>query len=122
MRFWETHLTMPLTRISKKNKTQFVFNLASQEYFKAAKASKIEGKIISPSFLDEKNGKYKIISFYAKKARGYMANYLVTNKVTDPKALSTISQRIRLPILKIRFILEKPVFLHALKKQELLPS
>jgi cytoplasmic iron level regulating protein YaaA (DUF328/UPF0246 family) len=42
--------------------------------------------------LDEKNGKYKIISFYAKKARGYMANYLVTNKVTDPKGLSDFKE------------------------------
>ena len=66
-----------------------VINLASQEYFKAAKASKIEGEIISPSFLDEKNGKYKIISFYAKKARGYMANFLITTRVESNTDLST---------------------------------
>ena len=63
-------------------------NLASQEYFKAAQAAKIKGEIISPSFLDEKNGKYKIISFYAKKARGYMANYLVTNRINSIEELS----------------------------------
>ena len=90
--FWGDSLANAINEDLKKNKTQIVFNLASQEYFKAAKASKIEAKIISPSFLDEKNAKYKIISFYAKKARGYMANYLVTNKVTDPKGLSDFNE------------------------------
>ena len=66
-------------------------NLASQEYFKATQSSKIKGEIISPSFLDEKNGKYKIISFYAKKARGYMANYVVTNRINRVDELSKFS-------------------------------
>ena len=90
--YWGDSLAEAINKDLKKNKTKIVFNLASQEYFKAAKSSKIEGDIISPSFLDEKNGKYKIISFYAKKARGYMANYLVTNKVTDPKGLSDFKE------------------------------
>ena len=90
--FWGDSLANAINEDLKKIKTKFVFNLASQEYFKAAQASKIEGKIISPSFLDEKNGKFKIISFYAKKARGYMANYFITNKVTDPKGLSNFNE------------------------------
>ena len=90
--YWGDSLAETINKDLKKNKTKIVFNLASQEYFKAAKSSKIEGDIISPSFLDEKNGKYKIISFYAKKARGYMANYLVTNKVTDPNGLSDFKE------------------------------
>ena len=90
--YWGDSLAEAINKDLKKNKTKIVFNLASQEYFKAAKSSKIDGDIISPSFLDEKNGKYKIISFYAKKARGYMANYLVTNKVTDPKGLSDFKE------------------------------
>jgi cytoplasmic iron level regulating protein YaaA (DUF328/UPF0246 family) len=86
--FWGERLADTINQDLKKQKSSMVINLASQEYFKAAKASKIEGEIISPSFLDEKNGKYKIISFYAKKARGYMANFLITNRVENIKDLS----------------------------------
>jgi cytoplasmic iron level regulating protein YaaA (DUF328/UPF0246 family) len=85
--FWGDSLADAINKDLKKNKIKFVINLASQEYFKAAQGSKIEGEIISPSFLDEKNGKYKIISFYAKKARGYMANYIITNQVSTPDGL-----------------------------------
>ena len=114
MLFWGDSLANAINEDLKKNKTQFVFNLASQEYFKAAKASKIEAKIISPSFLDEKNGKYKIISFYAKKARGYMANYLITNKVTDPEALSNFKEN-GYQYSKSDSTSEKPVFARAEK-------
>ena len=85
--FWGDSLAHSINKDLKKNKSKFIFNLASQEYFKAAKASNIEGDIISPSFLDEKNGKFKIISFYAKKARGYMANFIITNQVKTPDGL-----------------------------------
>ena len=86
--FWGDRLASAINRDLQKDKSGLVINLASQEYFKAAKSSKIEGEIISPSFLDEKNGKYKIISFYAKKARGYMAHFLVTNRVESAEELS----------------------------------
>ena len=59
-------------------------NLASQEYFKAAGNSNIDAQIISPSFLDEKNGKYKIISFYAKKSQGKYGKLLITNRIENP--------------------------------------
>ena len=86
--FWGDRLASAINRDLQKDKSGLVINLASQEYFKAAKSSKIEGEIISPSFLDEKNGKYKVISFYAKKARGYMAQFLVTNRVESAEELS----------------------------------
>jgi cytoplasmic iron level regulating protein YaaA (DUF328/UPF0246 family) len=89
--FWGDHLADTINKDLKKQKSSMVINLASQEYFKAAKASKIDGEIISPSFLDEKNGKYKIISFYAKKARGYMTNFLITNRVESIKDLSNFN-------------------------------
>ena len=56
-------------------------NLASNEYFKAVNQKLIEGEIINPQFLDEKNGKFKIISFFAKKARGLMSRYIIENRV-----------------------------------------
>ena len=55
-------------------------NIASDEYYKSVKESKINADIIKPVFLDQKNGQYKVISFYAKKARGLMARYIIQNK------------------------------------------
>jgi len=62
-------------------------NLASEEYFKAAVGRKFQGRLIQPVFEDWKNGKYKIISFYAKRARGLMTRFAVLNRLTDPEAL-----------------------------------
>jgi cytoplasmic iron level regulating protein YaaA (DUF328/UPF0246 family) len=64
-----------------------VVNLASEEYFKAAVGRKIKGEVIQPVFEDWKNGKYKIISFYAKRARGLMTRYAVLNRLTEPEGL-----------------------------------
>jgi len=59
---------------------ELLVNLASNEYFKAVNTKKLNASLISPNFLDEKNGKFKVISFYAKKARGLMARYLIQNQ------------------------------------------
>lgn len=64
-----------------------VVNLASEEYFKAAVGRKLKGTLIQPVFEDWKNGKYKIISFFAKKARGLMTRYAVVNRLTAPEGL-----------------------------------
>ncbi|WP_306604484.1 peroxide stress protein YaaA [Azonexus sp.] len=62
-------------------------NLASEEYFKAAVGRKLKGRLIQPVFEDWKNGKYKIISFYAKRARGLMTRYAVLNRLNEPEGL-----------------------------------
>ncbi|KAB2913228.1 MAG: peroxide stress protein YaaA [Dechloromonas sp.] len=62
-------------------------NLASEEYFKAAVGRKIAGTVIQPVFEDWKNGRYKIISFYAKRARGLMTRHAVLNRLTEPEGL-----------------------------------
>ncbi|MCL1623250.1 peroxide stress protein YaaA [Moraxella sp. Tifton1] len=62
-------------------------NLASNEYYKAINPQKINASIITPKFLDQKNGQYKIISFYAKKARGLMVNFAAKNTITNPEHL-----------------------------------
>ena len=85
--FWGDSLTESLNADLKKSGSDFVVNLASNEYFSAIKKKQLAGKLITPVFRDEKNGKYKIISFFAKKARGMMADYIVRNGVTDPKEL-----------------------------------
>ncbi len=64
-----------------------LINLASNEYFKAVNAKSLNARIITPVFKDEKNGQYKIISFYAKKARGLMSRYIIDNKITEPEAI-----------------------------------
>ena len=64
-----------------------VVNLASEEYFKAVRARKLAARVIQPVFEDWKGGRYKIISFYAKKARGLMARYAVVNRLSEPEAL-----------------------------------
>lgn len=64
-----------------------VVNLASEEYFKAALGRKIQGTVIQPVFEDWKNGKYKIISFYAKRARGLMARWAIQHRAETPAQL-----------------------------------
>lgn len=64
-----------------------VVNLASEEYFKAAVGKKIKGKLIQPVFEDWKGGRYKIIAFYAKRARGAMARYAIMNRLSEPEGL-----------------------------------
>lgn len=66
---------------------EVLVNLASNEYSKAAKLKEISGSVITPVFKDEKNGQYKVISFYAKKARGAMAAYILKEQITSVEAL-----------------------------------
>jgi len=61
--------------------------LASNEYFKVVKTKSLNATVITPQFKDWKNGQYKMISFYAKKARGLMARYIIQNQLTDIEQL-----------------------------------
>lgn len=63
---------------------EVLINLASNEYFKAVEAKKLKTRIITPVFKDWKNGQYKMISFYAKKARGMMSRYIIEHELQDP--------------------------------------
>ena len=89
--FWGDHLAKSISQDLTKSKSQTIINLASMEYSKAAKFKNIDAEIISPVFKDEKNGKFKIISFYAKRARGLMANFIITNKIETPKELDAFT-------------------------------
>jgi cytoplasmic iron level regulating protein YaaA (DUF328/UPF0246 family) len=73
--FWGDTITETLNREIAQTKAQALVNLASEEYFKAVKPALLEVPVITPVFQDWKNGQYKIISFYAKRARGLMARY-----------------------------------------------
>ena len=89
--FWGEHITEVInTRmadIASKDGDKVLINLASNEYFKAVKKKALDADIITPRFEDEKNGTYKVISFYAKKARGLMVKYAADNKLTKAEQL-----------------------------------
>lgn len=85
--FWGSTITDQLNTDMKAMKTDVLVNLASNEYFKSVKPGEINGRVIEPVFQDEKNGKYKIISFYAKKARGLMAAWILKKGIKDPAKL-----------------------------------
>lgn len=79
--YWDDKITESINADLAKQKSKILVNLASNEYFGAIKKKKIDGDIITPVFKDEKNGKYKVISFFAKRARGSMARYIIQNKI-----------------------------------------
>lgn len=85
--FWADKLTQVINQQLEKLDQKIIVNLASNEYFKAVKPKLLKGNIVTPIFKDWKNGKYKIISFYAKKARGMMAAYIIRNKIIDPEKI-----------------------------------
>ncbi len=86
--FWGDLVTKSLQKILAGQKRPILLNLASEEYFKVLQARDLDCEVIAPVFQDAKDGKYKIISFYAKRARGLMARYVVENRITDPADLN----------------------------------
>ncbi|MCC8380826.1 peroxide stress protein YaaA [Xenorhabdus sp. PB30.3] len=86
-KFWGDHITENLNAALEQQGDDVLVNLASDEYFKSVNTKKLAARIIKPVFLDEKNGKYKVISFYAKKARGLMSRFIIQNQFTDPARL-----------------------------------
>lgn len=84
--FWGDMLTENLNHDLMKN-GNLLINLASNEYFKALKNKKLKADIVTPVFKDFKNGTYKMISFYAKKARGLMTRFIIQNRLTDAEDL-----------------------------------
>lgn len=85
--FWGDKLTHALNAALAEQGDSVLINLASDEYFKAVKPKLLNAEIVKPVFLDEKNGKFKVISFYAKKARGLMSRYIIENELTQPEQL-----------------------------------
>ena len=85
--FWGDKITDLLNQTLKQAGSDVLINLASQEYFKSVNTKKLNARLITPIFKDEKNGKYKIISFYAKRARGLMVRYAAEHSITEPEML-----------------------------------
>jgi len=85
--FWDDTITKGLNTQLAATKSKALVNLASEEYFKSVKPALLKAPVITPVFEDWKSGKYKIISFYAKRARGMMARFAIENGITDVEKL-----------------------------------
>ena len=89
--FWGNKIQKNVLEELKKQKSDLLINLASKEYFSVLGKMPEDVNVVSPTFKDYKNGKYKIISFYAKKARGLMARWIIQNKVKDFEDLANFN-------------------------------
>lgn len=84
--FWKGTIAPSLNK-ELKGERAVLINLASDEYFKSVDVKALNAQVIQPIFQDYKNGQYKIISFFAKKARGLMARYIVDHRIEDVEKL-----------------------------------
>jgi len=85
--FWGTAIAEELHKQLGRLESDTLVNLASNEYFKSVDVDALDANIVTPVFKDWKAGKYKIISFFAKKARGRMAAYIIENRLTKPEGI-----------------------------------
>jgi cytoplasmic iron level regulating protein YaaA (DUF328/UPF0246 family) len=113
--FWGSRVTDAIKQVLEKQKKPVLLNLASEEYFKVLQAKELDCPVIAPVFQDAKDGKYKIISFYAKRARGLMARYVVENRITDPAELKGFNLD-GYKYFAAESKLDKPVFRRAERK------
>ena len=70
---------------------ELLVNLASQEYFKAIYSAKVKNPVLNIEFKDFSNGSYKVLGFFAKRARGLMANYIIQNRITSPEEIRSFN-------------------------------
>lgn len=85
--YWGDKITNEINSAIAGQGDNILINLASNEYFSSIKKASLQASVVTPKFKDEKNGKFKIISFYAKKARGLMARYIIEHKIENVKDL-----------------------------------
>ncbi len=85
--FWDNQITDELNQALSESGSSVLINLASKEYFQAVQPERVQGHILHIHFKEERDGELKVISFFAKKARGLMARFMVLNRITDPDAL-----------------------------------
>ena len=85
--FWKTRVSEALNQTANETNSKFLVNCASQEYFSSVALDTLNMKIITPTFYENTENGIKIISFYAKKARGAMARYIMENRISDPNSL-----------------------------------
>lgn len=86
--YWGTQISKALTAHAADLNTDTLVNCASREYFGAADTKALKLRVITPVFMEDKPGGPKIVSFFAKKARGAMARFIIQNRLIDPAALT----------------------------------
>nr|WP_298148083.1 peroxide stress protein YaaA [uncultured Pseudomonas sp.] len=91
--FWGERISDWLNQALAAQGDEVLLNLASNEYFGAVKRKALQARVIDTEFRDWKNGQYKIISFYAKKARGLMARHVIKQRLRDPEALKAFNDQ-----------------------------
>lgn len=91
--FWGEHITDSLNQCLAEQGSEVLLNLASNEYFKAVKPKLLKARLVNVDFKDLKNDQYKIISFYAKKARGMMARYVIQHQVSTVNSLKDFNEQ-----------------------------
>lgn len=89
--FWGDKLTDHLNKELAQSANPTLINLASNEYFKAIKAKQLKASIIQPIFLDKSKGEFKVISFYAKKARGLMSRFIIKNNINQSNDIKSFN-------------------------------
>ncbi len=90
--FWGERLTRAVNRAAREADTDIIVNLASKEYFAALQADTLKGRLVTPHFREIRDGKPKFLSFSAKKARGLMARYIITNRLTQADDLKAFDR------------------------------
>jgi cytoplasmic iron level regulating protein YaaA (DUF328/UPF0246 family) len=90
-KFWGDRITEQLNEALQTQDTQVLVNLASNEYFKSIDTSQLAGEVVTPVFKEHKDGKYKVVAIYAKRARGKMANFIIRNAIDQPEQLKTFT-------------------------------
>ncbi len=83
--FWNNKITKALNKALSSHDQKVVVNLASNEYFKSIKPGQLKADIVTPVFREEKGNQYKTIAVYAKIARGMMTQYIIQNRIDDPR-------------------------------------
>ena len=99
--FWGDHITQLINEDLEQVGAKILLNIASDEYYKSVKEAKIQAEIIKPVFLDQKKGKYKVISFYAKKARGLMARYMIEHQIDQVDGINPSIQMVIILMQKV---------------------
>lgn len=82
-KFWDDRITTAVNQALVKQNDNILVNLASNEYFKAVKPEQLKGQLVLPAFKQYKNGDYKMIALFAKRARGLMAQFIIRNQIEN---------------------------------------
>lgn len=89
--FWGSRITEGLNKQLGKLECASLINLASNEYFKSVRPKELHAEIITPAFKEYKNGEFKMIGIYAKKARGMLSRYIIQNQLSDPQDIKSFT-------------------------------